>query len=176
MAQSAQRSCGCPWIPGSVQGQAGWDLEQPGMMEGIPSMAGTPLTVPGAPSSVQPGLGHFQGSRGSHSCSGHPVPGPPSQGGMQSVICGSTVCEPHPVRCFCVKKSIRQCGSPSSPPWDTQLKLGHHLLQSSVTNTSCMATLLPAKIPAKNPDPNNSSSSSGLSATPTSILSGPRKM
>ncbi|RLV88946.1 hypothetical protein DV515_00015147 [Chloebia gouldiae] len=29
LAQGAQRSCGCPWIPGSVQGQAGlgapWD-------------------------------------------------------------------------------------------------------------------------------------------------------
>ncbi|NXG18486.1 KSR2 Kinase, partial [Grallaria varia] len=29
-----------------------------------------------APSTIQPGLGHFQGSRGSHSFSGQPVPGP----------------------------------------------------------------------------------------------------
>uniref|UniRef100_A0A8C5JLA9 [histone H3]-lysine(9) N-methyltransferase n=1 Tax=Junco hyemalis TaxID=40217 RepID=A0A8C5JLA9_JUNHY len=35
-------------------------------------MAGTPPTVPSAPSPAQPGLGHCQGSRGSHSCSGHP--------------------------------------------------------------------------------------------------------
>ncbi|CAN8199119.1 unnamed protein product, partial [Coccothraustes coccothraustes] len=27
-------------------------------------------------SPTQPGLGHCQGSRGSPSCSGHPVPGP----------------------------------------------------------------------------------------------------
>ncbi|RMC01234.1 hypothetical protein DUI87_22183 [Hirundo rustica rustica] len=34
LAQGAQRSCGCPWIPGSVQGQAGhWGLEQPGTVE-----------------------------------------------------------------------------------------------------------------------------------------------
>nr|XP_054493671.1 uncharacterized protein LOC129123364 [Agelaius phoeniceus] len=45
-------------------------------------MAGTPPTVPGAPSpSVQPGLGHCQGSRGSPSCSGHLCQGcPPCQG------------------------------------------------------------------------------------------------
>uniref|UniRef100_A0A8C5X5Q4 Dynein regulatory complex protein 10 n=1 Tax=Malurus cyaneus samueli TaxID=2593467 RepID=A0A8C5X5Q4_9PASS len=35
-----------------------------------------PVTHPGSSSPVQPGLGHCQGSRGSHSCSGHPVPGP----------------------------------------------------------------------------------------------------
>ena len=31
----AQRSCGCP-IPSSVQGQVGWGLEQPGIVEGVP--------------------------------------------------------------------------------------------------------------------------------------------
>ena len=36
MAQVAQRSCGCP-IPGSVQGQAGRGLEQPGLVEGVPA-------------------------------------------------------------------------------------------------------------------------------------------
>lgn len=29
-------SCGC-FLPGNVQGQAGWDLEQPGLAEGIPA-------------------------------------------------------------------------------------------------------------------------------------------
>ena len=38
LAQGAQRSCGYP-IPGSVQGQAGWGLEQPGTVEGVPAMA-----------------------------------------------------------------------------------------------------------------------------------------
>jgi len=33
LAQVAQRSCGCS-LPGSVQGQAGQDLEQPGLVEG----------------------------------------------------------------------------------------------------------------------------------------------
>jgi len=33
---SAQRSCGCP-LPGSVQGQAGWVFEQPGLVEGVPA-------------------------------------------------------------------------------------------------------------------------------------------
>ncbi|TRZ05718.1 hypothetical protein HGM15179_021389 [Zosterops borbonicus] len=37
MAQGAQRSCGCPWIPGSVQGQVGGGLEQPGIVEGVPA-------------------------------------------------------------------------------------------------------------------------------------------
>ena len=37
MAQGAQSSCGCPWIPGSVQGQAGQGLEQPGIVEGVPA-------------------------------------------------------------------------------------------------------------------------------------------
>jgi len=32
----SQRSCGCP-LPGSVQGQAGWDFEQPGLVEGVPA-------------------------------------------------------------------------------------------------------------------------------------------
>lgn len=31
-----QRRCGCP-KPGSVQGQVGWNLEQPGPLEGIPT-------------------------------------------------------------------------------------------------------------------------------------------
>jgi len=31
----AQRSCGCP-LPANVQGQAGWGLEQPGLVEGVP--------------------------------------------------------------------------------------------------------------------------------------------
>ena len=30
------RGCGCP-IPGSVQGQVGWGLEQPGLVEGVPA-------------------------------------------------------------------------------------------------------------------------------------------
>jgi len=34
LAQVAQRSCGCP-IPGSVQSQAGWGFEQPGLVEGV---------------------------------------------------------------------------------------------------------------------------------------------
>uniref|UniRef100_A0A8C3V546 Acrosin n=1 Tax=Catharus ustulatus TaxID=91951 RepID=A0A8C3V546_CATUS len=39
-------------------------------------MAGTPPSGPAAPSpSAQPGLGHCQGSRGSHSCSGNCSPG-----------------------------------------------------------------------------------------------------
>jgi len=29
-----QRSCGCP-LPGSVQGQAGWGFEQPGLVDGV---------------------------------------------------------------------------------------------------------------------------------------------
>ena len=36
LARVAQSSCGCP-IPGSVQGQAGWGLEQPGQVEGVPA-------------------------------------------------------------------------------------------------------------------------------------------
>ena len=35
LAQDAQRSCGCPWILGGVQGQAGQSLEQPGTVEGV---------------------------------------------------------------------------------------------------------------------------------------------
>jgi len=36
LAQVAQRSCGCP-LPGSVQGQAGWGFEHPGLVEGVPA-------------------------------------------------------------------------------------------------------------------------------------------
>jgi len=36
LAQVAQRSCGCP-LHGSVQGQAGWSSEQPGLVEGVPA-------------------------------------------------------------------------------------------------------------------------------------------
>ena len=32
----AQRGCGCS-LPGSVQGQAGWGFEQPGLVEGVPA-------------------------------------------------------------------------------------------------------------------------------------------
>jgi len=32
----AQRNCGCPF-PGSVQGQAGWSSEQPGLVEDVPA-------------------------------------------------------------------------------------------------------------------------------------------
>jgi len=34
LEQVAQSSCGCPF-PGSVQGQVGWDFEQPGLVEGV---------------------------------------------------------------------------------------------------------------------------------------------
>jgi len=37
--QAAQRSCGCPVI-GSVQGQAGWGFEQPGLMKDVPAHGG----------------------------------------------------------------------------------------------------------------------------------------
>jgi len=36
LAQVAQRSCGCP-LPGIVQGQVGEDIEQPGLVEGVPA-------------------------------------------------------------------------------------------------------------------------------------------
>jgi len=36
LEQVAQRSCGCP-LPGSVQGQVGRGLEQPGLVEGVPA-------------------------------------------------------------------------------------------------------------------------------------------
>ena len=32
--QVAYRSCGCPF-PGTVQGQAGWGFEWPGLAEGV---------------------------------------------------------------------------------------------------------------------------------------------
>jgi len=34
LEQVAQRSCDCP-LPGSVQGQVGWGLEQPGLVKGV---------------------------------------------------------------------------------------------------------------------------------------------
>lgn len=34
LEQVAQRSCGC-YIPGGVQGQAGWGFEQPVLAEGV---------------------------------------------------------------------------------------------------------------------------------------------
>ncbi|TRZ10592.1 hypothetical protein HGM15179_016516 [Zosterops borbonicus] len=37
LVQISQRSCGCPWISGSVPGQVGWGLEQPGIVEGVPA-------------------------------------------------------------------------------------------------------------------------------------------
>ena len=38
LAQGAQSSWGCPWIPGSAQDQAGhWGLEQPGTVGGVPA-------------------------------------------------------------------------------------------------------------------------------------------
>ncbi|KAJ7404428.1 hypothetical protein WISP_145749 [Willisornis vidua] len=39
VAQVAHRSCGCP-ISGSVQGQVGQGLEELGLVEGVPAMAG----------------------------------------------------------------------------------------------------------------------------------------
>ena len=35
LAQVAQKGCGCP-IPGSIQSQAGWGFEQPGLEGGVP--------------------------------------------------------------------------------------------------------------------------------------------
>ena len=34
LEQVAQRGCGCP-LPGSIQGQAGWDFEQPGLVQDV---------------------------------------------------------------------------------------------------------------------------------------------
>ena len=34
--QVVQRGCGCP-LPGSIQGQAGWGFEQPGLEGGVPA-------------------------------------------------------------------------------------------------------------------------------------------
>ena len=39
LAQVARSSCGCP-LPGRVQGQIGWDFEQPGLVEGSLPVAG----------------------------------------------------------------------------------------------------------------------------------------
>ena len=36
LEQAAQRGCGCP-LPGSLQGQAGWGFEQPGLEGGVPA-------------------------------------------------------------------------------------------------------------------------------------------
>ena len=36
LEQVAQRSCGCP-LPGSVQGEVGWGLEQPDLVEDVPA-------------------------------------------------------------------------------------------------------------------------------------------
>ena len=36
LKQVAQRGCECP-LPGSVQGQAGWGCEQPGLEGGVPA-------------------------------------------------------------------------------------------------------------------------------------------
>ena len=36
LAQAAQRSCGCP-LPGSAQGQAGWNSEHPGLVGDVPA-------------------------------------------------------------------------------------------------------------------------------------------
>ena len=36
LEQVAQRGCGCP-LPGSIQGQAGWGFEQPGLEGGVPA-------------------------------------------------------------------------------------------------------------------------------------------
>lgn len=34
--QAAHRACGCP-ITGTVQSEAGWCFEQPGLMEAVPA-------------------------------------------------------------------------------------------------------------------------------------------
>jgi len=36
LEQVPQRSCGCP-LPESIQGQAGWGSEQPGLERGVPA-------------------------------------------------------------------------------------------------------------------------------------------
>ena len=36
LEQVAQKGCECP-LPGSIQGQAGWDFEQPGLEGGVPA-------------------------------------------------------------------------------------------------------------------------------------------
>jgi len=36
LEQVAQRNCGSP-LPGSVQGQVGWDFEKPDLVEGVPA-------------------------------------------------------------------------------------------------------------------------------------------
>ena len=37
----AAGAVGCLWIPGSVQGHVGQGLEQPGIVEGVPALAGS---------------------------------------------------------------------------------------------------------------------------------------
>ena len=36
MERVAQQGCGCP-LPGSIQGQAGWGFEQPGLEGAVPA-------------------------------------------------------------------------------------------------------------------------------------------
>ena len=36
LQQAAQQGCGCP-LPGSIQGQAGWGFEQPGLEGAVPA-------------------------------------------------------------------------------------------------------------------------------------------
>ncbi|CAN8190906.1 unnamed protein product, partial [Coccothraustes coccothraustes] len=76
----------CPNAPGALaasgptgipeyQTGLGWKDLKAHAIPPLPWQGHLPLSQ-AAPSPVQPGLGHSQGSRGSHSFSGHPLPGP----------------------------------------------------------------------------------------------------
>ncbi|XP_063271618.1 P2X purinoceptor 6 isoform X2 [Prinia subflava] len=71
LAQGAQSSCGCPWIPGNAQGQAGQGLEQP--EAAMAARAG----LWGRSRGAGPGCGGERGQcRGRGSCGCPSLPGP----------------------------------------------------------------------------------------------------
>ena len=107
-------------------------------------MAGKFSTAQGAPNPIQPGLGHCQGSRGSHSCSGHPVPGPAHLPARNSQFPKShpALPSPFPVSCPsipCPQSLSSSPGAPLGSPRGSELSLDPSPLQVSTPSSPSLA-------------------------------------
>uniref|UniRef100_A0A8U7NJP0 Uncharacterized protein n=1 Tax=Corvus moneduloides TaxID=1196302 RepID=A0A8U7NJP0_CORMO len=121
---------GIPEEQGKLGSSRAWAASLPPVPP-LPWQGHLPLSQAAPSSNVQPGLGHCQGSRGSPSCSGHPVPGPahpPREQFLPNLpsIPALWRWDPFPVSCPsmpCPQSLCSSSGAPSGPARGSELSL-----------------------------------------------------
>ncbi|XP_071309562.1 uncharacterized protein [Agelaius tricolor] len=133
-------------IPSSEDSRIGWE----GILELIQPHPCHGRDTSHCPWVLQPGLGHCQGSRGSHSCSGKSIPPPPRQESLPNIPSIPALCQWEAIPC--VLCAIPHPKSLSSPPGSPSGSLRSHPGALSPPGghfpVSCSQSLIPNPSPA----------------------------